>query len=411
MRSLILSALLLASALQTALGSDTYLSDDWFFDLEDYPATATIGLYLREDVPAVTIPSDVGGYTVKKLGAWCMAGNLGMTSVVIPNSVTIIRGGAFFGCTSLASVTIGNSVTIIGSGTFSGCTSLTSIIIPNSVTSIESGTFSGCTSLASVTIGNSVTSIESGTFSGCTSLTSITLVDGLPAIGSDWFAGIPVTSITIPNSVTSIGSGAFSGCPSLTSIIIPNSVTSIGSNAFASATILQRVFLPARFGTTYQNFGLTSAQVILYDPSNLGMEAMFLLGQQSVIANPNTHNLYTSVQYSDNYTAGQTAGRSEVTSFPSSYDLYTATQYGNNYNAGQQNVISNPNTHNLYTTSQIQNMAVGDLVLTREVNGNFVLNYDIEQSDDLANWTVYSANRQIVKLPADKAFVRIKAKQ
>ena len=332
MRSLILSALLLASAFQTALGSDTYLRDDWFFDLEDYPATATIALYLQENVPEVTIPSYLDGYTVKKLGARCMAGNLGMTSVFIPNSVTIIRGEAFLGCTSLASVTI-----------------------PNSVTSIESGTFSGCTSLASVTIGNSVTSIESGTFSGCTSLTSITLVDGLPAIGSDWFAGIPVTSITIPNSVTSIGSGAFSGCPSLTSIIIPNSVTSIGSNAFASATILQRVFLPARFGTTYQNFGLTSAQVILYDPSNLGMEAMFLLGQQ--------------------------------------------------------NVISNPNTHNLYTTSQIQNMAVGDLVITREVNGNFVLNYDIEQSDDLANWTVYSANRQIVKLPADKAFVRIKAKQ
>jgi len=420
MRSLILSALILASAFQTALGSDTYLYDDWFFDLEDYPATATILTYIKDDVPAVTIPSEVAqydyrtgesyGYTVKTLGGGCMARNLGMTSVVIPNSVTIIRGEAFKDCTSLASVTIGNSVTSIGSGTFSGCTSLTSIIIPNSVTSIESGTFSGCTSLVSVTIGNSVTSIESGAFSGCTSLTSITLVDGLPAIGSGWFAGIPVTSITIPNSVTSIGSGAFSGCPSLTSIIIPNSVTSIGSNAFASATILQRVFLPARFGTTYQNFGLTSAQVILYDPSNLGMEAMFLLGQQNVISNPNTHNLYTSVQYSDNYTAGQTAGRSEVTSFPSSYNLYTATQYGNNYNAGQQNVISNPNTHNLYTTSQIQNMAVGDLVLTREVNGNFVLNYDIEQSDDLANWTVYSANRQIVKLPADKAFVRIKAK-
>ena len=400
MRNLILSALLLASAFQTALGSDTYLWDDWYFDGED--GVATITLYLSEagnsGYGVVTIPSEVAhydyrtgesyGYTVKTLGSGFLRGYPSVTSVIIPNSVTTI-----------------------GSYAFEDCNSLTSIIIPNSVTSIGDSAFYRCTSLASVTIGNSVTSIESGAFSGCTSLTSITLVDGLPAIGSDWFAGIPVTSITIPNSVTSIGSGAFSGCPSLTSIIIPNSVTSIGSNAFASATILQRVFLPARFGTTYQNFGLTSAQVILYDPSNLGMEAMFLLGQQNVISNPNTHNLYTSVQYSDNYTAGQTAGRSEVTSFPSSYDLYTATQYGNNYNAGQQNVISNPNTHNLYTTSQIQNMAVGDLVLTREVNGNFVLNYDIEQSDDMANWTVYSANRQIVKLPADKAFVRIKAKQ
>ena len=78
---------------------------------------------------------------------------------------------------------------------------------------------------------------------------------------------------------------------------------------------------------------------------------------------------------------------------------------------GRNDVINSPNSYDLYTTSQIQNIAIGDLVLTRELNGNFVLKYDIEQSDDLANWTVYSANTQIVKLPADKAFVRIKAKQ
>jgi hypothetical protein len=79
--------------------------------------------------------------------------------------------------------------------------------------------------------------------------------------------------------------------------------------------------------------------------------------------------------------------------------------------AGIASVTASPNTWSLFTSSQIQNMAIGDLVLTREVNGNFVLNYDIEQSNDLANWTVYSANTQILKLPADKAFVRIKAKQ
>ena len=101
-----------------------------------------------------------------------------------------------------------------------------------------------------------------------------------------------------------------------------------------------------------------------------------------------------------------------MTSFPSSYNLYTATQYGNNYNAGQQNVISNPNTHNLYTTSQIQNMAVGDLVLSRQSGGGFVLNYDIEQSTDLQNWTRYEAlSLPLNGLPTDKAFVRIKVKQ
>jgi uncharacterized repeat protein (TIGR02543 family) len=95
--------------------------------------------------------------------------------------------------------------------------------------------------------------------------------------------------------------------------------------------------------------------------------------------------LYTTLQYTGNYAAGQTAGRAEVTSFPASY--------------------------NLYTTDQIQNMAIGDLVLTRDSDGKFTLEYNIEQSEDLQNWSVYSSNTQIVRLPPNKAFVRIKAKQ
>ncbi len=48
----------------------------------------------------------------------------------IPNSVTSIGDGAFFGCTGLISVTIPNSVTSIGFAAFSDCTGLTSIIVP-----------------------------------------------------------------------------------------------------------------------------------------------------------------------------------------------------------------------------------------------------------------------------------------
>ena len=65
-------------------------------------------------------------------------------NLVIPNNVTIIRGGAFYGCSGLTSVTIGNSVTSIGNYAFSGCSGLTSITIPNSVTSIGEGAFAGC---------------------------------------------------------------------------------------------------------------------------------------------------------------------------------------------------------------------------------------------------------------------------
>ena len=77
--------------------------------------------------------------------------------------------------------------------------------------------------------------------------------------------------------------------------------------------------------------------------------------------------------------------------------------------AGVNSVLSNPNLWTLYTTSQIQNMAVGDLVLTRQVSGGFVLNYDVEQSTDLQTWTPYQAlSLSLTGLPTDKAFVRIK---
>ena len=132
--------------------------------------------------------------------------------LVIPNSVTSIGGGVFYGCRGLTSVTIPNSVTSIGNYAFSYCSSLTSVTIPNSVTSIGRSAFSGCSGLTSVNIPNSVTSIGDGAFYGCSGF----------------------TSVTIGNSVTSIGDEAFRGCSGLTSVTIPNSVTYIGAKAFAN---------------------------------------------------------------------------------------------------------------------------------------------------------------------------------
>ncbi len=66
----------------------------------------------------------------------------------------------------------------------------------------------------------------------------------------------------------------------------------------------------------------------------------------------------------------------------------------------------------LYLATQMQAMAIGDLVLTKDVGGTFTLNYDIEQSADLQTWTTYAPlSLPLTGLPTDKAFVRIKAKQ
>ena len=86
---------------------------------------------------------------------------LGITSVVIPNTVKIIGDMAFEG-NHLTSVAIPSSVTSIGEMAFYK-NHLTSVTIPNSVTNIGSGAFEN-NYLTSVTIPNSVTSIGSGAF-------------------------------------------------------------------------------------------------------------------------------------------------------------------------------------------------------------------------------------------------------
>jgi len=204
---------------------------------ENYSGLTTV------DIPSV-VEYDGATYDVS-IGYNAFNKCKSLTSVTIPNTITIIPEGAFRECTGLTSVTIPNSVTSIGSSAFHNCSSLTSVTIPNSVTSIEGRAFEYCSGLTSIEIPNSVTSIGDYAFLDCTSLTSIEIPNSVTSIRNDAFHGCSsLTSVTIPNSVTSIGGGAFLSCRGLTSVTIPNSVTSIGDYAFGICTGLTSVTIP-----------------------------------------------------------------------------------------------------------------------------------------------------------------------
>ena len=101
------------------------------------------------------------------------------------------------------------------------------------------------------------------------------------------------------------------------------------------------------------------------------------------------------------------ATKNELTPLATKSEITTAINEGKA--SGIARVTASPNDWSLFTTSQIQNMAMGDLVLNRQENGSFVLNYDIEQSTDLQNWTTYAPlSLPLTGLPTDKAFVRIR---
>ncbi|MBE6812815.1 MAG: leucine-rich repeat domain-containing protein [Ruminococcaceae bacterium] len=165
------------------------------------------------------------------------------TSYTIPNSVTSISDGAFYGCSNLTSITMPSKLTTIGLYAFYGCSGLTSIAIPSSVTTIDSYAFYGCSGLKNITIPNSVTSIGGSAFEDCSNLTSVKISSNVTAIRQSTFERCSnLTSVTIPNKVTIIGQGAFRFCSQLKSITIPSSVTTIEHAAFGFCDNLSTVY-------------------------------------------------------------------------------------------------------------------------------------------------------------------------
>ena len=166
-------------------------------------------------------------------------------------SVTTIGDGAFIGCSGLTSIDIPNSVTVIDSYAF-GYSGLTSIYIPNSVTTIGWLAFIGCTSLTGFTVDSAndyykavsgVLFNKEGTELICYPIgktaNSYSIPYGVTTIGDYAFDGCSgLTSVDIPNSVTTISDYAFRNCSGLTSAYIPNSVTTIGYGAFFNCTSL-----------------------------------------------------------------------------------------------------------------------------------------------------------------------------
>ena len=213
-------------------------------------------------------------YAVTSIGVSAFASCSNLNSVVIPNSIIIIRWLAFDGCSGLTTVTIPNSVTSIEKSVFSDCSNLAQIkvedgnikydsrnncnaiiesssntlisgckntIIPYGISSIGSSAFARCLGLSSIEIPQSVISIESGAFSDCSGLTSIKIPYGVKTINVSAFGHCEnLTSVTIPNSVTNIGNWAFGMC-GLTSVTIPNSVETINGNPFSDCYNLSSI--------------------------------------------------------------------------------------------------------------------------------------------------------------------------
>ena len=143
----------------------------------------------------VVIPSEYRGLPVVEIGYGAFKSECKLTSVVIPDTVTLISDDAFEDQTDLTSVEIGKGVVTIGVSAFEGCTSLKTVVIGDATENIYAHAFDRCTSLESITLGKNVKKIGGSAFEECTSLKVITIPASIEELGAWVFYGNNMTDV------------------------------------------------------------------------------------------------------------------------------------------------------------------------------------------------------------------------
>jgi len=445
MRKLVLTALILASAFQTALG-ETW--GDYTYTVADGKVTITSydGMGGQINVPARINDLPVVGFGSAFSGT-------AITGITFPSSVTSIAFGAFSGCSQLTSIVIPETVLSIEANAFLGCTLLTTVTLPSGLSRIGDFLFQNCWSLSAVTIPSMVTTIGGGAFFNCKNLSNITIPSGVTDIGGSTFAYCEkLKEVYFQGNAPIKGAGVFAF--STPTVYYLSGTTGWGANFAGRPTALTGTFsLSLQYDSSKGSVELSPSQAFYSSGAGVTVKAIAKQGYvfggwsgeyeygtvSSGIVLENFQVLHeTTVIMNSNKTVGVTflqdnndSDSDGLTNFQESIvynsNPYQADSNSDGYNDGQavslgyspsinfSALISHLQSHpptGLYTTSQIHNLTLGDLVLTRDVNGGFNLKYDIEQSSDLQSWLPYeSFNLPLTNLPPDKAFIRIKAKQ
>lgn len=180
--------------------------------------------------------------TVTSLAPGVFYGNKTLEKITIPETITQIPDRAFYGCSNLRKIKLHNKITSLGKYSISLCFSLENIQIPQSVTEIGVGAFFGDTSVLSIAVPDGIEIIPDFFVNNCTKLETVTLPNSVKEIGDYAFSWDEhLTKIVLPQNTKQIGEGVFSNCISLTSISLPKEIEYIEAFSFANCSELNSV--------------------------------------------------------------------------------------------------------------------------------------------------------------------------
>lgn len=217
-------------------------------DEAETPLAVARHLYLNGT--EVTSVDFTGKTIIKDKVLW---GCLGLTSVVLPNSITSIGNSSFRSCDNLviSDLNLSNLATL-GSYAFQG-TKVQTISDLGSVASIPDGCFRDCSQLTTIHMPSSVTQIKPYAFYGCPNLVKFsesgTIGDlslpNLSELGTYAFFNTGVIRILDLGQITNIPNGCFQNCKTLQTATLPSGLLTIGNDAFSGCSVLTSVNIPS----------------------------------------------------------------------------------------------------------------------------------------------------------------------
>ena len=244
---------------------DSWDGVDWTLEDGVLTLTASGALPDGDDVPW----QDAGTFTrlvikgdVTAVGRGLCKGQTALTSVSLPETVTVLAPEAFSGCTSLTDIEGLDSVETFGYDCLhdTALAEATPFIIrdgvlwyapgtetdvPAGVTEIRPFAFGDLTSerallssaTCAVTLPDGLTAIDDYAFAYCASLTSVTLPASLETVGDyAFFDCASLEDISLPAGVRSVGAYAFWNCPALETLTVWGHGTTLGTKAYGEIT-------------------------------------------------------------------------------------------------------------------------------------------------------------------------------
>ena len=237
----------------------------WFYTVENGEAVIGRGRrgYDSEVLPAVepatdavlSIPSELDGFKVAKIGDLAFFGYGSLESISIPEGVREIRSWSFLNCGSLKTLNLPSSLEGIGDSAFEHCRSLEAIDIVNCAR-LSGGAFGKCPNLSRISvsdsnpafvgIGGALYTKDRGTLVFYPRTAPEVLLPGsLTAVGAGAFEACRnIVRVKLPGSVRKIGPRAFSMCRNLVSVDLGDGVSEVGDSAFFSCSSLKETVSP-----------------------------------------------------------------------------------------------------------------------------------------------------------------------